>query len=149
MVLRPFGYEFWILPEIFNDELYPLYSFNKADDGIWGYAFRVVILLLIAYLFYEVSRDPAVIKEYVDTAAQSHDDIVSWGRLKLGIDREEKPLGNAITYDKVLLEDDADDKNETLTTSSSSGTDAAGAEKSKESESESQETTDETQGSDM
>lgn len=117
MIIRPFGYEFWVLPEIFDDNFFPLYSFTKAEDGLWGYLFRVFIFLFIGYLFYEVSRDPTVIKDYVDTAAQSHDDIVSWGRIKLGIDKSENPLGNAISYDKVLIDEDLDEANSTETNS--------------------------------
>jgi translocation protein SEC62 len=117
MVVRIIGYEFWILPDIFDDALFPLYSFTRAEDDIWGYLFRVIILCFIGYLCYEVAKDPAVIKEYAESATQSHDDIVSWGRIKLGIDKVENPLSNAINYDKVLLDEEPEEAN----ASSSSG----------------------------
>lgn len=42
LVLRILGIEFWVLPEIFdNDALFPLTSFSFAKDGIWGWVFRL------------------------------------------------------------------------------------------------------------
>ena len=40
--MRVLGFEFWLLPEIFvNDKFFPLVTFEWADDGIWGYLYRV------------------------------------------------------------------------------------------------------------
>lgn len=112
MIVRPIGYEFWVLPDILDDALFPLYSFDKSEDGKWGYLFRISLLLLIGYMFYEVTKDPAMVKDAIEGAAQSHDDLVSWGRVQFGIDKVENPLKNAINYDKDLLED-IEDQNET------------------------------------
>lgn len=112
MLVRPIGYEFWILPDILDDSLLPVYSFERSDDGKWGYLFRVGLLLMIGYLFYEVTKDPTVVKDALESAAQSHDDVVSWGRVQFGIDKVENPLKNAINYEKDLLVE-IDDANET------------------------------------
>jgi len=51
-VCRLAGFEFWILPEIFeNDSFIPYYTFEKADDGWTGVIIRIIfVICTILYL---------------------------------------------------------------------------------------------------
>lgn len=53
-VFRLFGYEFWILPEIFeNDSFRPYYTFKKLEDGKLWIALRIVLMIgTVAYLIF-------------------------------------------------------------------------------------------------
>jgi hypothetical protein len=122
LVVRPFGYEFWILPEIFeSDSFIPIVSFNKADDAWLGWVFRGVILLFLGWIVWEVARDPGVIKEYAEVSQQSYHDVVSWGRLKIGVDKEDKVVKNAINYDKILSDLEKEDSSTVENASEESG----------------------------
>ena len=133
--MRIFGYELWILPDIFeSDSFVPILSFQKADDAVFGYVFRVAstlcspVLLLTAYLAYLINQDPGVIKEYAEVSQQSYQDVVSWGRLKLGVDKEEVVVKNAINYSELITEDDESLQNATIDDAQQTGADAEDSE---------------------
>jgi translocation protein SEC62 len=139
LVIRVFGYEFWILPDIFeSDSFVPVLSFQKADDALFGYLFRLVstfslpVLLLIGYLAFQIAQDPGVIKEYADVSQQSYHDVVSWGRLKLGVDKEEVVVKNAINYSELISEEDDGLHGAPNDTDAQSATSAEGRESQRE-----------------
>ena len=108
--MRIFGYEFWIMPEIFvSDAFFPLMSFEKADDHIFGIICRLIIVVFFAYVFWSVYKEPEILKEYTDISAQSYEEVVSWGRLKLGVDKANLTIKNAINYSQAIFDENDDD----------------------------------------
>ena len=55
-LFRLAGFEFWIMPEIFNDHITPYYTFSRSDDGNWALLLRLLLLIVsilyVIFLFY-------------------------------------------------------------------------------------------------
>lgn len=111
MLVRIFGYEFWIMPDIFmNDAIFPLVTFERADDHIFGFVCRLVLVLFFGYVFWSVYKEPEILKEYSELSTQSYEDVVSWGRLKLGVDKANITFNNAINYSTSIFEENDEDE---------------------------------------
>ena len=76
------------------------------------------MLLVVGYLSFEVYKDPGSIKGVADVGSQSLDDIVKWGRLKIGADTDpnsKRKKYNSFAEEMLLGgidDDDQDDENE-------------------------------------
>lgn len=58
MIFRIFGISFWILPEILNDSFKPYYTFEKKTDEKFGYFYRVILLIVIAFVTHQSYSNP-------------------------------------------------------------------------------------------
>ena len=67
------------------------------------------VIGMIVYLAYHINEDPNVIKEYSDISKQGYEDLVSWGRLKIGVDKEEVVVKNAIKYSELLEDNETEE----------------------------------------
>ena len=110
MVLRIVGIEFWILPEIFeNDAQFPLisYGFNFLEEGISGWLWRISIIACFGYFYYIGTTKPEALVEYQTFASEGINDIFEWGRQKLSNEG-----GPKFKSDSQRIQDDIQNNND-------------------------------------
>lgn len=66
-----------------NDKIFPLVTFEWAEDGIWGYVYRIGILALIGWVCYMAVTDTESVLDIKDSGFGAINDAFEWGRLKL------------------------------------------------------------------
>lgn len=85
IMLFPFGIDFWIFPNLFDDDASIIESFlpflliNRREDGWPLFAFRVMMVLCFAMYVYSNSGLPLPFEETVET----FNEIFEWGRDKM------------------------------------------------------------------
>ncbi|CAK74806.1 unnamed protein product (macronuclear) [Paramecium tetraurelia] len=95
-IIRLFGYEFWILPNI-NDDSYgilgsflPIYSISKYSDGKLEIALRLVGLVAFFMLIFVIVQEPHHLTHITDATGQTLDDVFQWGKEKM--EGKQEPL---------------------------------------------------------
>lgn len=83
-LFRLAGYEFWLLPEIFeNDSFRPYYTFKKKKDSKTLIIIRIALVLFtIAYLIF-LYFVPSSYEGLGDLLIESYDEVVVWGKDKI------------------------------------------------------------------
>ena len=106
-LFRLFGYEFWILPEIFeNDSFIPYYTFKKKNDkGCWLIIWVAMILLTIAYLVF-LFFVPSSYEGLSDLLLESYDEVVIWGKEKVAFNFTKDISNKTLTYEKLLSDEE-------------------------------------------
>lgn len=103
MLFRIFGYEFWILPDFFeNDKIFPLYTFEKVSDNWFGYTIRIFFILLFALYFYYHIYNFETISEITNITKESYHEIVEWGIDKIS-------FNNTYIKDKMISAEEIDE----------------------------------------
>lgn len=83
---RTIGYDFWIWPNLYNDDLpfldtfKPFYSNERCTDDWLGYILRIVGVFILAALFTWVYTEHIAIME---TAEEGFNDAYEWGVNKM------------------------------------------------------------------
>ena len=113
-ICRLIGYEFWILPEIFdNDSFKPYYTFKKVEESklslIVRSLFIVATIMYIGFLY----MFPQSYEGIGDILISSYDDVVEWGREKIIFDLTKDISDKSLPYNKIL-ESDEDELLESL-----------------------------------
>lgn len=101
-VFRLLGFEFWILPEIFdNDSFKPYYTFKKLQDST--FAVLVRILLMIGTIVYlgVIYFFPETHEGIGDILVNSYDDVVDWGREYIAFNFTKDISSKTLTYEKL------------------------------------------------
>ena len=74
------------------------------------------MVAIFGYIGYQVYQEPESIKEFGKVGTQSFDEIVSWGRLKIGADGSNSKKKKYASFAEEMLlgglEDDDEDENE-------------------------------------
>ena len=104
---RLFGYEFWILPEIFeNDSFIPYYTFKKKNDkGCWLIIRVAMILITIAYLIF-LFFVPSSYEGLGDLLIESYEEVVVWGKEKVAFNFTKDISNKTLTYEKLISEEE-------------------------------------------
>eukprot|EP00920_Eleutheroschizon_duboscqi_P010967 GHVT01025730.1.p1 GENE.GHVT01025730.1~~GHVT01025730.1.p1 ORF type:complete len:307 (+),score=68.53 GHVT01025730.1:1124-2044(+) len=83
-----FGIEFWLLPNLFNDDagivesFLPSHSFERRNDDWIMFAARIFCAILAAAGFHQLSQTHSVY-DVGNLARQSFIDVIDWGHHKL------------------------------------------------------------------
>ncbi|CAD8075580.1 unnamed protein product [Paramecium sonneborni] len=95
-IIRLFGYEFWILPNI-NDDSYgflgsflPLYSIQRLTDGKLEIALRFIGMIAFFALIFLIVQEPHYFTNISDATGQTLDDVLIWGKEKM--EGKQEPL---------------------------------------------------------
>ena len=88
IVLRILGFELWIFPNLFQDvsvidSFKPFCTFNRCHDDWNGLAMRFVGLCILGLFIYKLNEEPVMLTDFKDMGAQTFDDIIEWGTLRL------------------------------------------------------------------
>lgn len=97
------GIEFWILPEIFeNDSFVPYYTFKKMKDTGCAVLVRIVfIICTIAYIGF-LYLFPESYEGIGDVLLNSYDDVVVWGKDYIAFNFTKDISNKTLTYEKLL-----------------------------------------------
>lgn len=100
---RLFGFEFWILPEIFeNDSFKPYYSFNKVEESQFSMIVRVAFLIATIVYMVFLYMFPTIYDGVGDILLESYDDVIDWGKNKILFDFTKDISSKSISYEKLL-----------------------------------------------
>jgi len=79
-ICRLVGFEFWILPEIFeNDSFIPYYTFEKADDGLTGLIIRIIFIICTILYVSFVYFVPESYEGLGEILIKGHNDAKNFG----------------------------------------------------------------------
>ncbi|GFE53182.1 hypothetical protein BaOVIS_005860 [Babesia ovis] len=98
------GYDFWLFPNLFDEDLgvvdsfKPLHSICYRNDTLFMLCCRVLCSILVGASIYEL-RKTHDLKDVSDFAKQSFMDIIEWGHNKLTAVPEEPSLYKSIGMD--------------------------------------------------
>ena len=102
-LFRIAGFEFWILPEIFeNDSFRPYYTFKRLDDGLTCKIIRVCFFIATLLWLSFVYLVPSSYEGLGDILVNSYDEVVDWGRDKILFDFTKDISNKTITYESFV-----------------------------------------------
>lgn len=111
-IFRLIGFEFWILPEIFdNDSFKPFYTFKKVKENGCTLIVRIILIITtFCYIFF-LYAFPETYEGVGDVLINSYDDVVEWGKEKILFDLTKDISDKTLTYEKILESDENDEIN--------------------------------------
>ncbi|CDR96991.1 Translocation protein Sec62, putative [Babesia bigemina] len=110
------GFDFWIFPNLLDEELgvfdsfKPLYNLTRRTDTVYMLCCRVLCAIMVAASIHELGKTHDL-KDVGNFARQSFLEAIEWGRNKLTAVPEETPLYKSIGVD-MSTEFDAEGQNE-------------------------------------
>lgn len=102
-VFRLIGYEFWILPEIFdNDSFVPYYTLKRIEDSLLAIIVRVLFALATVFYVGVIYFFPESHDGIGEILITSYDDVVDWGKDYIAFNFTKDISNKTLTYEKLL-----------------------------------------------
>ena len=90
VILWIFSFEFWLFPNLFDDDkgvvdsFIPVAVFSRREADTFAMKVaRIVCLALIVYVGYSIVCEPRIITSFSDASFKGVSDILEWGQMKL------------------------------------------------------------------